>query len=682
MRYLLLILICGLYSLAFPQDSPLLFDTFTESAKDWPLGQYLDYSAHWDSGFVQFQHRSSETTCFTKELFLKDVVRLSIETKIQLSSQSLLNTSGICWSVDPSGERYHAFQIRPEGSFRVISVDDGTEKVWIDWSKNRRIKEVGEANELRIEKEGRSLYGFINDKEVFRLPWQRFNGKYHGLCFQGNGEWNIDYFKVEHPPVIIPLVDAPMRDAASFPLDSMLTDSSRDESAPRVSPDGRTIYFSVSRPSENLSQGQVWYTHFQGDTLWTPPEPLFASASAQRQEVFFINKEHDALWLSGNPYQVKNYRDSSWSKSVLGEIPKLNHSGEPPSYSLTTGKEVMILSLDRSDSYGERDLYVCFKTGDSWSAPKHLGADVNTWGEEITPYLMADNKTLIFASSGRPGYGQVDLYMSVRQSNTWTDWSEPLNLGPGINSKYWDTHYLPLKNPRRAYMAKQDSSGDFDLYTVRIPEDYEALGIARVFGSVRNQKNGALLSSKVSIKALTGDSLAVEVATLSPAQGYQTLLPFGKAYSIYANVLGYFPIVDTLDMRALDRFREVKQDLWVRPLEIGQVIQLREVYFKRAQAEMLAESYPELDRLVLLMQALPKLKIEIQGHTDNIGQPEELQFLSEDRAETVRIYLLDHGIAADRISSQGFGATRPVASNENPATRHLNRRVEFEIISR
>ncbi|MFK7922787.1 MAG: OmpA family protein [Bacteroidia bacterium] len=682
MRYLFLILLFSSLTFAHAQEAPLLFDTFTEPPKDWLLGKQPNYTAVWDSGYVQFEHRSSQATCFSKEVFLKEVVRLAIETSFQLSPESLHNTSGLCWSADPSGERYHTFQIRPEGSFRVVSVDHGKEKVLLDWTKNRRINPPGEANELRIEKEGRSLYGFINDKEVFRLPWKRLNGKYHGLYFQGNGQWTIDYFKIEHPPVIIPLVDAPMRDAASFPLDSMLTDSSRDESAPRVSPDGRTIYFSVSRPSENLSQGAIWFTHFQGDTLWTPPQPVFSDEPSHRQEVFHINSEHDALWLSGVPYGISSYRDSSWSSSVLKEIPKLNHTGEPASYSLAADKTVMILSLDRTDAFGERDLYVCFKEGDSWSAPKHLGADVNTWGEEITPYLMADNKTLIFASSGRAGYGQVDLYMSVRQSNTWTAWSEPLNLGPGINGKYWDTHYLPLKNPRRAYMAKQDSSGDFDLYTVRIPEDYEALGIARVFGNVRNQKNGALLSAKISIEALTGDSLKVDIPTLSPAKGYQTLLPFGQAYAIHANVLGYFPIVDTLDMRPLDRFREVQKDLWVRPLEIGQVIQLKQVYFKRAQAEMLAESFPELDRLVLLMQALPNLTIEIQGHTDNIGQPEELQFLSEDRAETVRIYLLEHGISADRISSQGFGATRPVASNENPATRRLNRRVEFEIISR
>lgn len=683
MRYLLLMVFWGTASVLQAQDDLLLFDTFTAGAEGWTLGQYPQYEAYWDSGFVRFAQQASHQNAFTKETFLQNVVRLSFETSLTLSPGYLHNVSGLCWSADPFGERFYAFQIRPEGSFRVIRQDGEKQKVLIDWTKNRKINEAGEANKLRLEKQGRSLYGFINGKEVFRLPWKRFDGKYHGFCFEGRGEWTIDYFKIEHPPVIIPLVDAPMRDAASFPLDSMLTDTSRDESAPWVAPDGKTIYFTASQPEENLNNGEVWFTYFQGDTIWTDPKPLLAETPNARQEVFHIDEDHQQLWLSGAPPQIISRPDSQGRMSVRPQaIPKLQNQETPPGYHLSADKKIMILSLDRSDSYGERDLYVSFLEGDSWSPPKHLGADLNSWGEEITPYLMKDNETLIFASSGRPGYGQVDLYMSRRLSNTWTDWSEPLNLGPGINGAYWDTHYLPLANPRRAYMAKQDSSGDFDLYTVRIPEDYEALGLARVFGNVRNQKSGALLNGEVILQSLTGDSSLIRVNTLNPAQGYQTLLTFGQAYAIHANVLGYFPIRDTLDLRTINRFREVKKDLLVQPLEIGQIIQLKEVYFKRAQAEMLAESYPELDRLVLLMQALPGLKIEIQGHTDNIGQPEELQFLSEDRAETVRLYLLDHGISAERISSRGFGASQPVADNENPATRHLNRRVEFQIISR
>ena len=106
------------------------------------------------------------------------------------------------------------------------------------------------------------------------------------------------------------------------------------------------------------------------------------------------------------------------------------------------------------------------------------------------------------------------------------------------------------------------------------------------------------------------------------------------------------------------------------------------MFFERAQDVLLPGSYAELDRLVSLMQAIPSLEIEILGHTDNIGDERELLALSQARAARVRLYLIEKGIAARRIRSRGLGPSQPIASNADPQTRRLNRRVEFRILQR
>jgi outer membrane protein OmpA-like peptidoglycan-associated protein len=686
-----LVLLAITLSLSLPlssQEEPLLYERFSQPSREWPLGEYKAYSARIDTseGELVYDHAyGSPSRGFTRELYLEDAVRFSIEGKVKMLSPAPGQAVGLCWSADKEGQNYYAFQIRPEGEYRLVAVRGGIEQVIRDWQSHRRIRPAGEYNTLRIEKKGNTLTALINQKAVAQIKYRRFFGKRQGFVFSGRGSWRCDYFRVEHPPVPILLAEGPVINAACFPLDSTVADSALNETAPRMSPDGKTLYFTVSPLDSGLRIGAPWFTHWQGDTIWTPPALISAVFGQRiRQELFYIAPDHKSLWLGSEQGVAIAYqgRDTLWQTPIPLDIPGLDPGIGHPSFALSSDQEVMILALEREDSYGKRDLYVSFRRGNEWSEPQPLGSDVNTWGEEFSPYLLSDNKTLYFASSGRPGYGEVDVYVTTRQSNTWTDWSEPRNLGPGINGPYWDAWYLPLKNPRRAYMSKQDSLGNFDLYSVRIPRDLELMGLARVFGQIRNQKTGARLNGTVHFEAIAEDSLSLDFETLSARQGYQGLLPRGKAYEVHATVLGFFPLVDTLDIRPLSKYREIKLDLWVKPLEIGQTIQLKNVYFKRAQAELLPASFAELDRLVLLMRALPALSIEIQGHTDNIGRSDELQLLSETRAEVVRNYLTRHGIEPGRTSSRGFGSSQPIASNENPATRHLNRRVEFRIISR
>ena len=287
----------------------------------------------------------------------------------------------------------------------------------------------------------------------------------------------------------------------------------------------------------------------------------------------------------------------------------------------------------------------------------------------------------IFPAADIPDMGQVMSMSASGLSNTWTQWSQPLNLGPRINGPTWDAWYTPLpERPRQAHMASVDTlSGTYDLFGVRIPIDIREQPLVRVHGRVFNRKTGATLGAQIHSLDLSPDSLTQETKAADPAGSYSLFLPYAKAYQLHAERIGYYSVVDTLDVRRVNSYREIELDLYLAPIEIGETIRLERIYFHRATARLLETSYPELDRLVYLMRVIPTLEIDIRGHTDNIGDPEELRLLSEQRAEVVRQYLVQRGIPATRITGQGYGGTMPLASNAHPETRKLNRRVEFYI---
>lgn len=123
-------------------------------------------------------------------------------------------------------------------------------------------------------------------------------------------------------------------------------------------------------------------------------------------------------------------------------------------------------------------------------------------------------------------------------------------------------------------------------------------------------------------------------------------------------------------------------NLGLRPMAVGEKGTLASVRFERTKAVLLPESFAELDRLVAVMKANPTLEIQLNGHTDNQGDPALNQRLSEQRVQTVTAYLTRRGIGAGRLTGKGFGGTQPIAPNDAEPTRQLNRRVEVEVVKR
>jgi outer membrane protein OmpA-like peptidoglycan-associated protein len=349
---------------------------------------------------------------------------------------------------------------------------------------------------------------------------------------------------------------------------------------------------------------------------------------------------------------------------------------------LSNDGDVMLLAVKRDDTFGNKDLYVSFKNDEIWTEPINLGQVINSGGREFSPFLASDGRTLYFSSTGHPGFGKNDIFISRRLDESWTNWSKPLNLGMPINSSGRDAYYSVPANGEFAYfVSSKDSYGMNDIYRIALPKEAAPEPVVLVYGNVYNSKDKSPLGAKITYRDIDSKE-TVGVAQSDPVDGaYKIVLPLKKFYSFFAEKTGFYSVRDNIDLKSVKKqYQEIRRDLYLTPIEFGQTILLNNVFFVRSKAELLDGSYAELDRLVTMLEENSDVAIELSGHTDNVGDPRLNLKLSEERAGRVKAYLVDRGIDSTRIISVGHGGSKPVASNRYENTRRLNRRVEFKIL--
>ncbi|MGN6647627.1 MAG: OmpA family protein, partial [Cytophaga sp.] len=202
-----------------------------------------------------------------------------------------------------------------------------------------------------------------------------------------------------------------------------------------------------------------------------------------------------------------------------------------------------------------------------------------------------------------------------------------------------------------------------------------------IYGKVLDKETGNPLADSIKYYNLNTNQEA-GIARTNPIDGsYRIVLPYGQAYGFHADKTGYYSERSSIDLTQVKTYTEIERNLLLAPIKVGSLVTLNNVWFVQSKPVLLPDSYAELDSLVQILKDNPTIKIEIAGHTDNIGNPKQNQKLSEDRVIAIKNYLIDHGIAANRLTGKGYGSSRPIASNDKEETRRLNRRVEFTIIS-
>ncbi|MDB2697850.1 OmpA family protein, partial [Crocinitomicaceae bacterium] len=304
--------------------------------------------------------------------------------------------------------------------------------------------------------------------------------------------------------------------------------------------------------------------------------------------------------------------------------------------------------------------------------------------------------------------GGYDILVSYRDQGTWT---KPKNLGYPINTPYDDFFFASTASGKYAYIAsnRDGGAGGFDIYKVTFwgppkepivdMEDYLLASLAmpikdpQIEKTVSVNKVSLTVFKGITIDAITGKAVEAEIEIVDNSNGkiierfttnsatgkFLLSLTAGKNYGIAVKAEGYlfhsenFDIPDGSDYNLVDKTIELKN------IAVGSKIALRNIFFDVGKAVLRSESNSELDRLVKLMNDVPKLKIEISGHTDNTGSATLNDKLSQERADAVVNYLKLKGIKADRMTAMGYGSSKPIASNNSAEGRQENRRTEFEI---
>jgi outer membrane protein OmpA-like peptidoglycan-associated protein len=346
------------------------------------------------------------------------------------------------------------------------------------------------------------------------------------------------------------------------------------------------------------------------------------------------------------------------------------------------------MSIQREDSRGDRDLYVTFMKEDSvWTEPLNLGRTINTVAEESAPFLAVDDKSLYFSSKGFSGFGGNDIYISKRLDDTWTNWSEPENLGPTINSAQEDLFFNIPANSDYAYYSRGVSENNTDIFRVGLPIIKSPEPWVTVTGKLLDSKTEEPLAAKIIYERLP-DGKDLGISQSEPKTGeYEILLPGGHLYGVRAEAKDYLSETQTLDLRDITSDTKITnknftlKPIQVVPIEQDAVMRLNTIFFDFGKAVLKPEAFPELERVVQVMSERPDMHIEIAGHTDNVGSEQMNQKLSERRALAVKKFMLSKGIDVSRITAVGYGEKLPIVSNDDEKDgREINRRVEIKIV--
>jgi len=492
--------------------------------------------------------------------------------------------------------------------------------------------------------------------------------------------------------------------------------STFDEQAPILSPDGQTLYFTLAKHPSNMGgardPGDIWISKKDSAGNWmnpiNPGEPL---NSKQYNSIIGFTNKGNTIYLSGHylpgnkkaktkGISISQFNNKNWTFPEPVDIPYYKNYSDQQSGCLSYDGNIMLHSIETYGTRGAEDIYVSFrKTDGSWTDVKNLGSIINTDYQEKTPFLSADNRTLIFSSNGLGGQGSMDLFISKRLDDTWKNWSAPVNLGQPINTKGREMYYFVVPGSDEViFCSTQNSDGYGDIkYYKLLPEDVivpveeTILAEDEVIQETIVEKNVLVLQGKVfnaqnnepliaSVSVYLNSETEIESLDTEAGSGeFQINISSDEDFMIRVGAKGFMNVEEAITISEYEQ-NLILKNYYLEPLEVGKVFKLNNVLFHRASANLIDSSYVELDIVYRMMTDNPEIMIELSGHTDNVGNSKKNVVLSQERVDVVKQYLVEKGIDENRIQGKGYGGAQPVASNKSEETRRLNRRVEFKMI--
>ncbi|CAM4344785.1 WD40-like Beta Propeller Repeat [Pedobacter westerhofensis] len=454
---------------------------------------------------------------------------------------------------------------------------------------------------------------------------------------------------------------------------------------PALTADGSSLIF-----SRTVDGNEDFYvSHQSADRKWTAAAPLSTSINTALNEgaqsispdgmyLFFTgcNRE-DGLGSCDLYVSHKNGKD--WDKPFnLGAA--VNSAAWDSQPAVTPDGSTLYFVSNRPGGLGGYDIWKTMLNAEGeWSKPVNLGPEINTAFDEMTPFVHPDGRTLYFSSNGWPGLGNMDIYYSRAQENG--SWGKPVNIGYPINTFSEETGLIVTPDGSTGMFSSvlKDGFGDMDIYRFDLPTAAKPLPITYVKGIVRDKETKNFLEAKVQVVNLKTKEMKFNDFTSKDNGEFLAVMPLGSSYAFNAISDGYLFYSDNFELTTTAAGRPYVLEIFLDKLKPGGNVILKNIFFDTNKYELLTASVTELTSLLELLQANQTIGIEIQGHTDNVGNAADNQKLSLQRAEAVYDYLINNKIEADRLSFKGFGATVPIAKNDTAEGRQKNRRTSFLI---
>lgn len=484
----------------------------------------------------------------------------------------------------------------------------------------------------------------------------------------------------------------------------------RDEYLAYISPDDKSCYFvrkvpvnNMNRVSASDAEKEVFMIAQRDKTgRFNSGVPMGVpfNTTDDNQGGCSISIDNKTLYFAmmreeGGPQPNCDIYVSDFSNDEWGEIRKLSPNVNDRKYwdsqpSIASDGLTLYFASDRPGGYGGIDLYYTKKdpkTGE-WSVPQNLGPTINTKGDEKTPFIHSDSETLYFSSTGHYGFGAYDIFYA--RKNEKGEWEEPENIGSPINGFTDDTGFFVSSDTKTGYFFSYDEGkvrgkgvGRYDLYGFELYKEARPQQISFIKGTITDSTGNQISGASVEIKdAITKQ---ISYATVDETSG-DYVMAVKKKNDIVVTVKKEDVAFNVKVIRAKDippiEEEPMEVKLEVKEAKEGSSFVIDNILYNTNSAELKQESKIILESFAQYLKENPKIKVEIQGHTDNVGNAKDNLALSSNRAFSVKALIEEYGVEGKRILAKGFGQTKPIADNTNEAGRSKNRRTEFQILEK
>jgi OOP family OmpA-OmpF porin len=371
---------------------------------------------------------------------------------------------------------------------------------------------------------------------------------------------------------------------------------------------------------------------------------------------------------------------SAWSVPVnMGA--SINSAAWESQPSLSADGRVLYYVSDRKGGIGGRDLYVSYQLDDGkWTKGENLGKTINTVYDDISPFIHASNQVLFFSSNGRAGFGGYDVYRAEKNE---LGWREPLNVGYPINNHQDQFSMFVTPDGKRGYYAHEEESkrNTSFIYQFEVPEALQIKFRSNVVkGFVRDRQTQQPVKARIELFDLQKNERQSWVDSDSLTGAYLIVLNQGSDYALFSSAPDFLFNSANFNYESAWQTEPVIMNIDLDRIGKGKSVVLQNIFFGFNSYELAEKSKTELEKMSAFLRQNPAVRVEIGGHTDNIGSETYNEGLSKNRALSVANFLIQAGIDKNRVLPKGYGSRKPLKSNDTEENRQQNRRIEFQII--